>query len=511
MKRRFFNLALAAIISVPFVPAPASAQEERVLRARSYADIGTTDPAFSTGVNDEEVGALVHRKLIQYKPGEEWDYQLDAAKSIEQVSPTRIAFELKPGIEFTNGYGELTAEDVKYSFERIIDPETGSPNQGDFGPLTEVEVTGKYTGELVFSEPFAPVWNIALPYIAGTIVSKEATEEAGGRFGVEAPAYSGPYIIENWSPKQRTTLVPNPQWTGEEQAFDRIEIYPIDDAKTAEIAFQAGDIDFTQASLSSVETLRGNLPDDVSLEVFPSLYYSFLGMNTEHPKLEDPLVREAIQRAVGVPSILDAAFFGVAEPSTGLIAPGLVGHREETVIPPEADLEAARALLDEAGVDELDLTLTVLNSSQWVTAAQVVQAMLQPIGINITIEQLESGTFCSAGDESKSDSWQDLQLILNRFSMTPDPYYATVFFNCEQVGVWNWERFCNPEFDRLHEQAASEPDPEVRDRLYKEMQDLMEQSGAYKFLTHGATPNLWRDNIEPALRPDGLPLFRYFE
>lgn len=509
-RRRFLQGSAAVGATSLLTPRFGWASEPGVLRVRSYADLETTDPAHSTGVNDEEAGALVHSKLIQYRPGSEWGWQPDAAESIEQIDPLRIAFKLRPGIMFTGGFGEMTAEDVKFSFERIVDEKTQSPNKPDWGPLDKVEVTDKYSGVIVFKEPFPPAWNIALPYISGTIVSKKAVEQAGGRFGVEAPAYSGPYVVKEWSPNQRTVFVRNEQWTGPKPAYERIEIYPIDDEKTAEIAFEAGDIDFTRVSISSIENLMSNPPAASKVEVFPSLYYVWVGLNLDNPKFEDARVREAVQRSIDVPAILDAAYFGVAKPSTGIIAPGLIGHRDASLIPPEADPERSRKLLDEAGIDTLDVKLAVLNKSQWVTAAQVIQAMCQPAGINVQIDQYESGTFWSLGDESKNQEFNQLEMIMNRFSMTPDPYYATAWFTCDQVGVWNWERFCNERFDALHTGAASETDPAKRDAMYREAQDLMEQSGAYRFITHEATPNIYRTNIKPALRPDGLPLLRYF-
>jgi peptide/nickel transport system substrate-binding protein len=80
-------------------------------------------------------------------------------------------------------------------------------------------------------------------------------------------------------------------------------------------------------------------------------------MNVDNPALQDSRVRQAIQKAVDVDAVLEAAYFGVAERSTGIIAPGLAGHRDIT--PPARDLEGARALLEEAGAQDLALTLDI--------------------------------------------------------------------------------------------------------------------------------------------------------
>ena len=94
--------------------------------------------------------------------------------------------------------------------------------------------------------------------------------------------------------------------------------------------------------------------------------------------------------------------------------------------------------------------------------------------------------------------------------MAPDPSYATAWFTTEQAGIWNWERFRNDEFDQLHAAASAETDVAKRDEMYRRAQDLMEESGAYRFITHEATPVVHSSRITPALRPDGLPLLRYF-
>ncbi len=509
---KFSALGSALALSPATWPRIVRAQGKTILKVRDYGDITCLDPGIAANLYDENVNATIYNKLIQYKPGSDWGWQLDAAESIEQIEPTRIAFTLKKGIRFTNGFGEMTAEDVKYSFERIADPAFESPIQGDWKPLDHVEVTGDYSGVIVLKEPFQALWMTTLPYMAGNIVSKKAVESVGGKFSHEPPACSGPYVFKEWKPKQRTVLTRNELWTGSRPDFDEIWIFPIDDEKTAEIAFEAGDIDFTRMSISSFEKYSANPPANALVKKYPSLYYVWVGMNLENPKLQDKRVRRAVQYAVDVPSILQAAYFGVAEPATGIIPPGLCGHRDKALIPPKANIEKAKQLLKEAGhADGLTLTLDCRNKEAYVTSAQVIQATLAQAGIKLEIKVHDSGSFWSLGDDSKGDRWKDVQLVHNRFSSAPDPYYAAQWFTDDQIGIWNWERFDNSEYNRLHEKAISETEREKRCAMYEKMQTLMEESGAYRFITHEANPVLSRTSIKPALRPDGMPLFRYFQ
>lgn len=516
-RREFLKASAATTAGVVAYGMPLSqaiwAAEGKVLRARSYADINKLDPGFYQNAYNVDVMNCIYSKLLHYKPGTDWATELQAAESVEQLDPTHIRFKLRPGIMFTGGFGEMTAEDVKFSFERVI--ELNSPMQDDWGPLDHVEVEDTYTGVIVLNKPFVPIWNVSLPYGVGHIVSKKAVMEAtenGGDFGMKPPCFSGPYVLAEWRPNQAVILKRNPEWTGPKPGFDEIHILPIDDPKTAETAYRAGDIDFTHVSLSSLDQLKSSPPADTAIEDRPSLYYVYVGMNMEHPKLQDINVRRAVQWAINVPQLLEVAYFGQAEVATGVIAPGLVGHRENALVPPEGDLDKARQFLQDAGAEGLTLRIDVLNESKFTTMAEMLQAQLGQIGITLEIDVQDPGSFWTIGMESEGERWKDMQLILQRFSMVPDPYYATTFFTCAQVGSWNWERFCNQRFDELNAEAMTVQDEQQRTQMYQEMQDLMEESGAYRFLTHEGSPFIYRESVmTPAARPDGRPLYRFFE
>lgn len=514
-RRGFLRRAAAGGLVVATMPISEAvwAGTGKTLTVRSYTDIDELDPGFYQNAYNVDVMNCIYSKLIHYTPGNKWGHELQAAERVEQTDPTHIEFTLKKGIMFTGGFGEMTADDVKFSFERILKHD--SPVKGDWGPLDHVEVTGKYTGTIVLKKPFVPLWNITLPYGAGTIVSKKAVMKAtkdGGNFKMKPPAFSGPYVLDEWKPNRYTRLKRNPEWTGPKPGYDEIIIRPIDDEKTAEIAYEAGNVDFTGISLASLKKLQANPPKDTTIQFHPSLYYVWIGMNQDNVVLKDKNLRKAIQWAINVPQILEAAYFGEAKPATGLIAPGLVGHRKKSLIPPAGDMQKAKEFLKKAGGPPKEpISITTSNTSKWTTIAQVVQAQLQQIGINCQIDAEDDASFNTAGMQSKGDRWKKLQIIVNRFSMLPDPYYATEWFTTAQVGIWNWERFSNKEFDKLNEEAVSQLNQKKRAAMYRKMQDLMEESGDYRFVTHEGSPVMFRNSVKPALRPDARPLYRYFE
>jgi peptide/nickel transport system substrate-binding protein len=506
-RRRFLHGASAlAAVATTGLPRLAAAADETVLRTSLNSDINRIDPADWSSQGERDVVDTIYAKLINYKPGDKWEWELEAAESIEQVDPTHIKFKLKPGILWTNGYGETTAEDVKYSFERIADPAMKSGYKDDWAALDRVEVTDTYSGIIVLKEPFAPLWNSTLPGLSGSIVCKKALEKNGGHITTDPFATSGPYAIKEWVPKQKLVLERNPGWQITRPYFSQILMRPIEDDKTAEIAFMGDELDYTKISPTSVKSFKDNPPPHSKLIERPTLDYIWLGLNVEHPKLKDPKVREAIQNAVDVGEILDGAYSGAAQYATGVVGPGLAGHLDTPM--PKRDLDKARKLLAESEQPGgFKATLCTLSRSDRTLAAQIIQSNLADIGIEIEIKILESGQFWSLMD----NVGKDVEMYISGFGGAPDPSWGTMWFTPDQVGIWNWERWNSPEFGELHKKALAESDPAVRAKMYQKMGELMNESHAYIWLANEPWVAVYRDNIAPASLPNGWVRYALFK
>ncbi len=479
------------------------------LHIRNYTDISSLDPPFALSGGDALIQRAIFQNLVRFKTNGTWDTELDAAEYFEAIDDTHYAFRLKRGQMFSNGFGEMTADDVKFSFERMIDPDLNAINAIDMGTLSHVEVHDRYSGTIVLTSPYAVFVPIA---VAGYgILSRKAVASVGGRFSTQPPCCSGPYLFREWQAKRKTILERNPLWKGPEAAFAEIHIYAMTDAKAAEMAFEAGQLDCAEISVESVEPFQENLPPDSFLEIHPSGRNYWLGMNQSNPALEDLRVRQAIQYAVDAEAVTEATWFGLAEPSMGPVPRGMLGCRERTLIPARGDADKARSLLKDAGVDlPLRLRLDVNSDALERTAVQVIQWSLKNVGIEVDIHTQDNGTFLSLGQEAAGDQWQDIQLFFMSFLGAADPYYSLTWFVSEQMGQWNWERFSNEEFDRLNDLARASSDEAERGRMYQRMQDIMEESGCYRFISNGVMPQIIRNTIEPAFTPDGYGLLRGF-
>ncbi len=479
------------------------------LHIRNYFDIASLDPAFALSGGDSFIQRAIFQNLLIPETDGTWGTELDAAEYFEAVDDTHYAFRLKRGQIYNNGFGEMTADDVKFSFERIVDPDLHSINAVEMGTLSHVDVHDRYSGTIVLKSPYAAFVPIA---VAGYgILPRKAVESVGGRFSTQPPCCSGPYLFREWQAKRKTVLERNPLWEGPEAAFAEIHIYAMTDAKAAEMAFEAGQLDCAEISVESVKPFQKNMPPDSFLEIHPSGRSYWLGMNQSNPALEDLRIRQAIQYAVDAEAVVEAAWFGLAEPSMGPVPRGMLGCRERTLIPAKGDADKARSLLAEAGVElPLRLRLDVSNDALERTAVQVIQWSLKKVGIEVDIHTQDPGTFLSLGQEAAGDQWQDIQLFFQSFAGAADPYYALVWFIKEQIGLWNWERFSNTEFDRLSDLAMASGIDAERNRMYQRMQDIMEASGCYRFISNSVMPQIIRNTIKPAFTPDGYGLLRGF-
>ena len=493
-------VALAAFASLPFGWARRAFAAREGFVARMERDIQNLDPAFRTSTVEANILRAVQQRLVRFKPGS-FEWELDAAESIRQASPTVIEFALRPGQAVTGGHGALTAEDVKFSFERFNNPPPGQKKAsyaGDWAQLEAVEVTGPLSGRILLKKPAPALWLTALADVSGCLVSRRAFEQLGDKAKTLAIG-SGPYLQAEWTPEQRYLLRANPDYRGTMPArFSEIALRPVQDGKTAEIAFRAGELDFTRIDVTSVEAFRKL--GQAKLQTIDAIDYIWIGMNVEKPPLDDVRVRRAIRLAIDVDAALAAAYDGKAKRAKTLIPPQLLGHWSDAPLH-RRDVAAARRLLAEAGhPNGLKTTLTCLNQPAYKTAALVAQANLAEAGVECEVKALDAGSYWSAG---AGEAGKQLDLSLQLFKGKADPSFYTQWFVGAQVGEWNWQRWRNAEYDALHEQAASTLEPAARQAAFVRMQQLMDESSAFVWLTHDALVFASQPWLAPAVLPNG--------
>ena len=491
---------LAAALAALLASAPVLAQSDETLtvRARAGQDIDTMDPAYYRGNEEYNIDQVIYSKLLRFGPGGT-DLVLDAAESVELSDDGLVLeFTLREGIQFHHGYGEMTADDVKFSYERFVDPEVDSAYSSEWATLVEVEVTGRYTGRIVFDEVYAPLMTSTIPFTTGSIISQAAFEDRGDLFATQ-PVGSGPYYWSSWLPNQRIVLERFDEYYDDAPYFATIEIVPIIDPLIAEFSFDAGELDATEISLDSVDRYQER--DGVTVEVLPTLRYHWLSFNHLHAPFDDVRVREAIRYATDVDEILTGAYNDVPTRANTILAPGILGYWEDAPAY-QSDLERARELLAEAGYpDGFSTTIITDEVPVHQQSAAIVQQQLRRVGIDANIRIVQN-----MFDEIGQGDAEGLHYA--SFSAILDPGYWFEWFTCGQVGAWNYWSWCNEEFDRLHAEAGRTADPDERAERYERLQQIIDEDVAAIWTTHGASVYVYE---EGALETSFLAMYAQYQ
>lgn len=483
-----------------------TAASPKMLKVRISGDITNMDTANVTGHVEDTVDRAVMEGLFRYDASGKLVPQLVDTYSVSPDGLT-ISFTLHKGVMWQGGYGELTMDDVKYSYERFLATNPKPAYASDWAALDHVEIVDQYTGKIILKQPQATLWTTVLPMTSGLIVSKKFYDQAGPDKVKTDIIGTGPYVFSSWTPKQSVVLKRNPNYWGTQPYYDEIDLIPVDDDKAAEISLQAGELDFSNISLTSEDKFQAD--SNFTVDVVPATLYKWIGMNVDSPKLQDINVREAIRYGIDVPSILAAAYNNKAPRANALIQPeGALGFWTDAPVY-NRDVAKAQSFLAKAGLKTLTLSLTYENTDEFSTWAQIVQANLKDVGINITLNPLDSSSFWALGDGGKNKSLELFALYYS--SVVPDPAWTTMWFTCDQVDLWNWMRWCSEDFDSLAQKGLTTIDPATRGPIYIQMQLLMDAEADAVFVTDVPQIYVSKAGIKAVIYPGGLsPMLRDF-
>ena len=461
------GLAVSAILS----PATVMAQAAAPVRG-GIAVIGQDanppsldphkSPAFATTNVTEHIYSCLLRPALDGS-----GLEGDLATEWEVVDDTTYRFTLRQNVQFHNG-DAMTAADVKYTFDRIADPETASPWRALFSPVTEVEVVDDYTVVLHLSAPFAPLLRYLSDVKYSAIVNERDVTERGDL--ASGGAGTGPFKLDSFAANASIRLSRHEGYHEEGLPYlDGIELRIIPDEGSRVAALRSGSCQLTWVGTPEVVDQVVAAQGFSTAEDAAASRVLFLELDQQNPPFNDVRVRRAFSMAMNRQQIADIVWRGRAT-TTAAVPPSQqpFGYSAEEAmsLPYHAeDLDAARALMAEAGhADGLDTTFAVspLTFSD-VAVAQVIQQQVVRVGIRISIEQKEWGSLV-----------QDFQATLSPISMAglipaPDPD-ANINIRLSSSSSVNPGKTQDAELDALLVQGRETVDEEARIEIYRQMQ-----------------------------------------
>lgn len=469
------------------------------LRLMMRLDADQLDPAVSTDTSGVIVGALVYEGLVSQFRGE---IQPSLAESWEiSDDGLEYTFTLREGAMFHSGRA-VTADDVVYSLERVMNPDTLSPNINSYEPIESVTASDERTVVITLKKPHAPLLFL-LASLSASVVDQDVVDSGG----VVAPpdGGTGPFVLSEHNVGRNIMLTAfEDYWDPELPYLDAIDITwnPDDNARAAAIRSHSVDV----LSRPAPEFLQ-SLKDDPNIKWYGgsgSLSLHLL-MNSSVEPFNDERVRQAIFYALDRQTILDIANSGEGLPlNGGYLPPDRWGGLTEPIYG-APDLDKARALLAEAGYpDGFDTTLTVIATSAFqVRQAEVEKEMLAEIGINVTINPVEAQV---ATDMTRAG---DFEMYQSGFGLRADPdERLTAAFSTG--GGLNYANWSDPEFDALLEEARGELDQDRRAELYQQADTILATRGPAAFTILTADYDVVWKNVN-GYRADPTPGFGIYK
>ncbi|KHQ50608.1 ABC transporter substrate-binding protein [Mameliella alba] len=476
-----------------------------VLIVGQIAEPKALDPAAVTAVNDFRILMNVYDGLVRYKDGTlEVEPALATDWTISEDG-TEYTFDLREGVSFHDG-SPFNAEAVKFNFERMLNEDHPYHDTGPFplafffSAVETIEVVDDLTVKFTLNAPYAPfLSNLAYP--TGLIVSPAAVEQHGSDFG-RNPSGTGPFTFAEWRSNEAVVIEGNPDYWGGAPDLQAVVFRPITDANTRTAEMLAGGIDLMvevpPVALSEFQGAEYTVHEQAGPHVW------FLILNAKEGPFADKLVRQAANYAVNKTALVDDVLEGTAAVAAGPTPPAFAWAYNEDLEPYPYDPDKARALLAEAGAEGAELTFFVTEGGSGmldpIAMGTAIQADLEAVGFDVTIETYEWNTFLgevNPGLAGKADM-AEMAWMTN----DPDtlPFLALRTDAWPEAGGFNSGYYSNPKVDELLEAARVATDQDERARLYKEMQTIVQEDAPWVFVAN------WKQNAVTSERVEGFSL-----
>ncbi len=480
--------AWAGIMPTP-IPAMAQTNEE-VTPQKGGAiivaykdDLATLDPAIAYDWTNWPAVKMVFDGLLDYDAATNLLPRLAAEMPTVSDDGSVYTFKLRQGVKFQNGR-ELTADDVVYTMNRVLDPETASPGAGfylgimgaqDFmdGKTETVEgikALDDYTVQFTLSQPDVTFANkMALNF--AYIVPKEVVEEQGDNFG-HAPQGTGPFLLKEWQPGQYLVFERNPNYFYEGLPYlDKVTIEVGVEPDVALLRLEKGEIDLMGDPPPGADWAR--ISSDPAwenrIERAPQISTIYIAINTTMPPFDKVEVRQALNHAINKQRIIQL-LNGRGAVANQILPPLMPGY-DEDYVGYDYDPDKAKALLQKAGVSAgTETSIECIAVDPQPKLCESFQQDLAKIGLKLNIDTLAApNVIDDAGNGKNPLTWSGGLAWIQDYP-DPDDFYGPIL-GCDSnvPGGWNWSRYCNEELHAQSLELLTMQDREARMEAYKSL------------------------------------------
>ncbi len=492
---KVFVTAIGVFALVVGCQGPANDTPQNYLTVGIESNPLQLDPRLATDANSVRIDNLIFNALL--RADERGRLQPELAEDWRRIDDRTYLFDLRKGVSFHNGQ-PLTAADVKFTYESILNPAYQSPFSGQLAPLQSIEQTASHQLQFHLKDIHAP---FVEQFTRGIVPN-------GATVGPGLPPGSGPFRLEAVESGEKVMLKANPDYWEGAPKLGGIVFKVVPDAMVRVLEFKKGTLDFMQNDIEPdmLPWLRDN--SNAAIETHQGTTFQYIGFNLTHPILRQRKVRQAIGYAIDRDAIIRHLLKNTATKADSVLSPLNWAYADDLRRWPY-DPERAKKLLDEAGFPDPDgdgprprfrLSFKTTNIDLRRRIAEALKEQLQKVGVELEVRSYEWATFFSDIKNGNfhlySLAWVGIQ----------DPDILYQLFHTASVPPQGDNRghYSNPEMDRLLDRGRTTMDRAERRAIYREVQDIFAEDLPY-------LPLWWWKNVivkKPGLRgfvayPDG--------
>ena len=433
------------------------------------------DPRYATDANSARVSSLIYNSLLRLDQSSR--LVGDLAEHWTMLDDLTYVLRIRRGVMFHDDR-TLTATDVKYTYDSIMDPRSRSPKRGQLKVLQSVEQLGSHHIRFRLFEPHAPFFEHCT---IGIVPAGSAAAHDDDR--KEPPPGSGPFALAGINPGEKVFLKANTSYWGGKPDLPGLAFHIVPDAMVRVLEFKKGTIQLLQNDIEPDTLSWLEKSTDAVVETNLGTTFQYIGINLTHPILKQQRVRQALAHAIDRDGIIRHILKDQATAANGLLSPMNWAH-DDSVPSWAYDPARAQQLLDEAGFPDPDgsgprtrfkLSFKTTNIDLRKRIAETLKEQLSRIGVELEVRTYEWGTFYS---DIKKGNFHLYSLAWVGI-VDPDVYYNIFHSASFPPNGDNRGRYNNSAVDRLVEKGRRESDPRQRKALYHQVQQIMHRDLPY--------------------------------
>jgi peptide/nickel transport system substrate-binding protein len=480
--------------TMPEAPKPTEPATETPVAGPKYGgtlifamkeDVTSMDPLKAIQYGDIRLNGLVAQQLVA--PDRSGKFVGVLAESWE-TSPDgkEWTFHLRPGVKFHNG-ADMTAEDVKWVFDRILAEDSGAALRSTFVNIgLKVEVVDPLTVKMTIEKGMGPFLSYLALLNRAAIIHRDSYDAQGNATTIIG---TGPFVLESYKPGESYTLKRFDQyWKEGEPYLDGVVLKVITDPVVRLNALRTGEVDMAEdLPLADVKRLLENPDPNFTVDVYYFNSGDRLVLNHTRPPFNDLNARKAVQYAFDREAYNEAVYFGLGQVHNQPFVPEDVWYLDVPMIQP--DIAKAKEYFQKAGLKEGTEVTFILRSVQK-DAAEIIDAMLSQVGFKVKFEVLDSAAWNNRGRAL------DYDLLIGTMTGIFDPDRPYGYLTPKSSGNWLVGGYSNPKMDELLEMGISETDINKRKEIYKQVLELVQEDVATIYLLGLPWVEAWRNDVK---------------